>query len=70
MDEKRLAPERCCGNCRWHDTYQYPDVIFCFLRYEKREDAILSVFDCCKYWTPDLQECFCIKDALRKREKR
>jgi len=69
--EKRLEPmERFCGNCRYHNAYQYPDLILCFVRYQKHEDPIVSIFGCCEKWEPKSQECLCLEEALKKRNQR
>ena len=70
MEKQPEPKERFCGNCRNHNVYQHPDLILCFVRYRKHEDPIVPTLGCCEEWEFDLQECFCLEEALRKRNER
>jgi len=58
-----------CGNCYYHDAYEYPDLIICKLRYPNGTDFVVSTLECCENWEPDPQECFCVQEALEKRNR-
>jgi len=61
---------RFCGNCRYHNSYNYPDQIFCFAKFQKRENPVTSVLNRCPEWASKPQECFCLDDTLKKNEKK
>ncbi len=69
-DRQPLKNDRVCGNCRYHNSYNYPDKIFCFAKFQKRETPVVSILDSCQEWTVKTQECNCLEDALKKHEKR
>ncbi|MFQ6073783.1 MAG: hypothetical protein ACE5KC_01055 [Candidatus Bathyarchaeia archaeon] len=62
--------ERFCGNCHHHSMYKYPDIIFCFKRFEQGKNATFSTLDHCEQWELQLQECFCLRDALEKQSQK
>jgi len=71
LSRKTGQMRKVCGNCRYHNTYKYPDQVFCFARFSHRENPVVSVwFDHCNEWESKLQECFCLEDSLKKRGKR
>ncbi|MFQ6080955.1 MAG: hypothetical protein ACE5OW_04740 [Candidatus Bathyarchaeia archaeon] len=70
MEKQPELKERFCGNCRHHNVYEYPDLILCFVRYQKHEDPIVPTLGCCEEWEFDPQECFCLQEVLRKRNER
>jgi len=63
---EKLESERFCGNCHFHNVYEYPNVVFCFKRFQQGKNAVLSTLDCCDEWELQSQECFCLRDALEK----
>ncbi len=65
-----MKKDRLCGNCRYHNSYIYPDQSFCFVKFQKKEDAIVSTLDCCNQWACKPQECHCLEDTLKKQEKK
>lgn len=67
---KKAAEKKVCGNCRYHNTYEYPDTVFCFAKFSNRENAVISIFDSCNEWESKLQECYCLEEALAKRDKK
>ena len=67
--KKSKSKSRFCGNCHYHNMYEYPVLIFCSLRYQNSNDFIVPTLGCCGKWTPDAQECFCVKEAMKKRNK-
>ena len=66
---KKVEEKRMCGNCRYHNAYEYPDRIFCFSKFSNREEPVVSIFDSCDEWESKLQECYCLEEALGKRGK-
>jgi len=70
MPKKSSHMDKVCGNCRYHNTYEYPDRVFCFARFSGRENPVFSVFDSCDEWENKLQECFCLEDALKRKKSR
>lgn len=60
--------DKCCGNCAFHNVYQYPDTIFCFYRFGLKESGIMNIFDCCDGWEEKAQECNCLEDSIKLRE--
>lgn len=67
---KKLELERFCGNCHYHSMYEYPNVIFCFNRFQQGKNGILSTLDSCEQWKLQSQECFCLRDALEKQNRK
>ncbi|MDH5419792.1 MAG: hypothetical protein OEX06_05610 [Candidatus Bathyarchaeota archaeon] len=67
--KKSKSKSRFCGNCHYHNMYEYPVLIFCSLRYQNSNDFIVPTLGCCEKWTPDSQECFCVEEAMKKRNK-
>lgn len=67
MTKEIQNTKRVCGNCRYHNAYNYPDKIFCFSRFNKQENPVISVFDSCDEWENKLQDCYCLEDTLSKR---
>ncbi|MEM2098609.1 MAG: hypothetical protein QXU99_02520 [Candidatus Bathyarchaeia archaeon] len=59
--------KKYCGNCSSHNIYHYPDLIFCSTRYAKNKDAIVNSLWCCEEWSHTDQECYCIREALKKK---
>lgn len=70
MPQKSAPMQKICGNCRYHNTYEYPDIVFCFAKFSHRESPVVSIFDSCDQWENKVQECFCLEDALKKQGKR
>ncbi|MGB9134187.1 MAG: hypothetical protein WCC63_01150 [Candidatus Bathyarchaeia archaeon] len=67
--KKQTAPvEKFCGNCHQHNTYRYPDQIFCMLHFLEQKNPIYSTLDVCEKWKLDNQECFCLQEAFKKRQ--
>ncbi len=59
-----------CGNCDGHNAYEYPTKVFCSTRYGKNKPPIVDTLWCCGDWSPVSQECYCVREALKKRKKR
>jgi len=70
MSKKPENMREVCGNCRYHNTYDYPDRVFCFDKFSRRENPVVSVFHSCDSWEVKLQDCFCLQDSMRKRGKK
>jgi hypothetical protein len=58
---------RFCGNCGSHNPYEYPTRMFCSTRYAQNKDPIVDTLWCCDDWNPVVQECHCVRDALKKK---
>jgi len=67
--KKSGSRSRFCGNCYYHDAYEYPVFIICKFRYFNSDDFIVPTLGWCEKWTPDTQECFCVEEALKKQNK-
>lgn len=66
---KEVADEkRFCGNCSSHNAYRYPEQIFCGKRFTENKDPIVQTLWCCEEWSPNPQECFCTKEAMKNRK--
>jgi len=70
MSKKSGRMEKICGNCRYHNAYEYPDRVFCFAKFGERENPVVSIFYCCDEWENQLQDCFCLEDAMKKKGKK
>ncbi|MEM2916879.1 MAG: hypothetical protein QXN63_00785 [Candidatus Bathyarchaeia archaeon] len=57
-----------CGNCHYHNSYNYPDQIFCMYHYVRHENHIYPTLSVCEHWEPDTQECYCVEEAQKKQE--
>ena len=69
MKVERKEIEKYCGNCSYHNTYEYPSKVFCTYRLVKGLDPVVPTLWCCENWTADIDECFCVEDAKKKIEK-
>ncbi len=67
---KKTEEKKVCGNCRYHNAYKYPDTVFCFAKFSDRKEPVISIFDSCDEWESKLQECYCLEEALAKRNKK
>jgi len=60
---------KICGNCRYHNAYQYPDSVFCFAKFARRKKSVVSILFSCSEWESKLQECNCLEDYLKRHKK-
>jgi len=60
--------KKYCGNCGRHTAYNYPDQVFCGKRLSDSQDPVVQTLWHCENWSPDSQECNCVKDATKKQE--
>jgi hypothetical protein len=60
---------KVCGNCRYHNTYRYPDLVFCFSKFANKQKPVVSILFSCDEWESKLQECFCLEDYQKKQKK-
>jgi len=67
--KNKIKTQLYCGNCDSHNSYDYPDRVFCSTRYGQNKDPIVNTLWCCPEWKLVSQECFCVKEALRKNNK-
>ncbi len=63
---KQKTSQKRCGNCYYHCVFDYPVRVFCTLRFQRRADAVVLTLGFCEDWKPDFEECFCVREALRK----
>jgi hypothetical protein len=68
--KRQAKEERYCGNCSSHNTYDYPDVVFCMSRYLRGEKATRPTLSTCDDWRTHVQKCFCVDDALKRQTKK
>jgi hypothetical protein len=59
--------EKYCGNCDSHNSYQYPTKIFCSTRYAQNLNPIVDTLWHCGSWNQVSQECYCIREAIKKK---
>jgi len=64
------SEKKFCGNCRYHNTYNYPDQVFCFVKFQKLKKPVVSTLDYCDEWEYKQQECYCLEDTIKKSEKK
>jgi len=69
LKEAVSSEKKICGNCRYHNTYDYPDKIFCFVKFQKMVNPVVSILDSCDEWEYKPQECYCLEDSSKKSEK-
>jgi hypothetical protein len=60
---------KICGNCRYHNAYVYPDTVFCFARFAKKQESAVSILFGCDEWEEQQQDCFCLEDHMKKQKK-
>lgn len=70
MKKVASSEKRFCGNCRYHNTYDYPNRVFCFVKFQKLSNPIVSTLDNCDEWEYKHQECFCLQDALKRNKEK
>jgi hypothetical protein len=64
---KKNVERKYCGNCGSHNAYDYPDKVFCGTRFSQDKDPVVDTLWCCEQWSPSGQECYCVREAMRKR---
>ena len=69
MGNKAEKGEKYCGNCSYHNVYEYPSKIFCTYRLVRRLNPVVPTLWCCENWTPAIDKCFCIEDAKKQIKK-
>jgi len=65
MNSKNIV--KYCGNCDSHNSYDYPSRIFCSTRHAQNKDPLVDTLWCCSSWNRVSQECYCVREALRKK---
>jgi hypothetical protein len=68
--KEQTAEKRYCGNCSSHNTYDYPDVVFCMRRFLRGEKAVTPTLSVCDEWRTHVQKCFCVDEALKKQTEK
>jgi len=69
VKKKSEQMSKVCGNCRYHNAYDYPSSVFCFAKFARRENAVVSILSSCDEWEGKLQDCYCLEDHLKKSKK-
>jgi hypothetical protein len=64
--KKNTVERKYCGNCDSHNTYDYPSQVFCGRRFSEDKDPIVDTLWCCEEWNPSSQECYCVREAMKK----
>ncbi len=59
--------EKYCGNCDSHNSYDYPTKVFCSTRYGKNKNPIVDTLWHCEDYNKVSQECYCTREALKKK---
>jgi hypothetical protein len=70
LEEKAKIKQKFCGNCGSHNAYNYPEQVFCTIRFSEGKDPIVQTLWCCEEWNPSSQECYCVEEAMKKRNKK
>jgi len=65
--KQKAAEKKYCGNCSSHNTYEYPDVVFCMRRFLRGDKAVTPTLSVCDEWRTHVQTCYCVEDALKKK---
>jgi hypothetical protein len=60
--------KKFCGNCGSHNAYNYPDRLFCGKRFSEDKDPVVQTLWCCEEWNPSSQECYCVREAMKKQK--
>jgi len=68
MTKKSERMRKICGNCRYHNAYNYPDSVFCFALFAEKKNPVVSILSTCDEWEGKLQECYCLEDYLKRRK--
>jgi len=68
MGEKAKTKQRFCGNCGNHNAYNYPDQVFCSMRFSENKNPIVETLWCCEEWNPSSQECYCVEEAMKNKK--
>jgi len=69
MKEKNEANQKFCGNCGSHNTYNYPEEVFCTRRFLKNKEAVVKTLWRCEEWNLNPQECHCIEEVKKKQKQ-
>jgi predicted deacetylase len=70
MEKESFSQEKFCGNCDNHNTYNYPDQVFCTLRLLQNKNPIVETLWHCKEWIPSTQGCYCVQEAKKNKTKK
>lgn len=69
MTKATKQTSKICGNCRYHNTYNYPDTVFCFDKFAHKKEPVVSILSSCDEWEGKLQDCSCLDDYSKKHKK-
>lgn len=69
MKEKTKV-EKFCGNCSNHSPHDYPDKIFCSIRFIQNKNPIVETLWCCNKWNAASEECYCVEEAMKKKNEK
>jgi hypothetical protein len=68
--KEQTTGKKYCGNCSAHNSYQYPDIVFCMNRFLRGENPVTPTLSVCSEWQTHVQKCFCVDDALKKKAEK
>jgi hypothetical protein len=57
-----------CGNCDSHNSYEYPNKVFCSTRYGKNLSPIVETLWRCNDYNKVSQECYCVREAQKEKD--
>ncbi len=69
MEKDTKVKQKFCGNCGSHNAYNYPDQVFCTIRFCLNENPVVETLWCCEKWNSSSQKCCCVEEAYRKQNK-
>lgn len=64
--KRNSVERRFCGNCGSHNAYNYPGQLFCSKRFSEDKNPIVDTLWCCEEWNSTSQECYCVREAMKK----
>jgi hypothetical protein len=70
MGEKTKTKQRFCGNCGYHNTYDFPNLVLCWMRFSENKNPIVETLYCCEHWNPNTQECYCVEEAMKNKSNK
>ena len=67
--KNKTEPERFCGNCDSHNSYNYPNQVFCSTRHWQSQEPIVPTLWHCDQWNQVSQECYCVREAKKAQKQ-
>lgn len=69
-ENNKNKQQKFCGNCGNHTTYNYPNQIFCSIRFCEGKNPIVDTLWHCENWNQSSQECYCIEEAKKNKNNK